>query len=73
MNERFEKIPDPKEIEKEISEFLSKRFKDNVKIVSPVVLQQELALDKSAKSAKKKRKINFDLLPEDQHRLYKPS
>jgi len=65
MNERFEKIPDPKEIEKEISEFLSKRFKDNVKIVSPVVLQQELALDKSVKSAKKKKKINFDLLPEN--------
>jgi len=60
-----EKIPDPKEIEKEISEFLAKKFKDNVKIVSPVVLSQELALDSAEKKPEKKKKINFDLLPED--------
>jgi endopeptidase Clp ATP-binding regulatory subunit ClpX len=65
MAEHNEKIPDPKEIEKEISEFLAKKFKDNVKIVSPVVLSQELALDKSEKGPAKKKKINFDLLPED--------
>ncbi len=60
-----EKIPDPKEIEKEISEFLAKKFKDNVKIISPVVLPQEAALDKADNSPKKKKKIVFDLLPED--------
>jgi endopeptidase Clp ATP-binding regulatory subunit ClpX len=65
MGKRDEKIPDPKEIEKEISEFLAKKFKDNVKIVSPVVLPQELALDKTQKSSRKRKKINFDLLPED--------
>ena len=65
MGKRDEKIPDPKEIEKEISEFLAKKFKDNVKIVSPVVLPQELALDKTPKKNRKKNKINFDLLPED--------
>ncbi len=65
MADHNEKIPDPKEIEKEISEFLAKKFKDNVKIVSPVVLSQELALDTSDKKPEKKKKINFDLLPED--------
>ena len=60
-----EKIPDPKEIEKEISEFLAKKFKDNVKIISPMVLPQEAALDTADKSPKNKKKINFDLLPED--------
>jgi len=65
MGKRDEKIPDPKEIEKEISEFLAKKYKDNVKIVSPVVLPQELALDKTQKSSRKRKKINFDLLPED--------
>ena len=65
MGDKNEKIPDPKEIEKEISEFLAKKFKDNVKIVSPVVLSQELALDTAEKKTEKKKKINFDLLPED--------
>ncbi len=65
MSDQNEKIPDPKEIEKEISEFLAKKFKDNVKIVSPVVLSQELALDSAEKKPEKKKKINFDLLPED--------
>jgi endopeptidase Clp ATP-binding regulatory subunit ClpX len=65
MEKRDDKIPDPKEIEKEISEFLAKRFKDNVKIVSPVVIPQELSLDKPEKQSIKKKKINFDLLPED--------
>ena len=65
MADKREKIPDPKEIEKEISEFLAKKFKNNVKIVSPVVLSQELALDTAEKKREKKKKINFDLLPED--------
>jgi len=65
MKSHNEKIPDPKEIEKEISEFLSKKFKDNVKIVSPVVLHQSLALEKSEPSSDSTKKINFDLLPED--------
>jgi len=65
MEKRNEKIPSPKEIEKEISEFLSKKFKDNVKVISPVVLPQELTLDKGKESPKKVKKINFDLLPED--------
>jgi len=43
MKEHDEKIPDPREIEKEISEFLSKKFGNSVKIVSPIVLPQEAA------------------------------
>jgi len=65
MEKRNEKIPSPKEIEKEISEFLSKKFKNNVKVISPMVLPQELTLDKSKESPHKTKKINFDLLPED--------
>ena len=65
MEKRNEKIPSPKEIEKEISEFLSKKFKNNVKVISPVVLPQELTLDKGKESPQKVKKINFDLLPED--------
>ena len=65
MKERSEKIPDPKDIEKEISEFLTKKFKDNVKVISPVVLHQDLALDASNAASEPDKKINFDLLPED--------
>jgi len=65
MEKRNEKIPSPREIEKEISEFLSKKFKNNVKVISPVVLPQELTLDKGKESPPKAKKINFDLLPED--------
>ena len=57
MNERNEKIPDPKELEKEISEFLAKKFGENVKIVSPIVMPQEAMLDKTKKSGKPKPKI----------------
>ena len=65
MKEHNEKIPDPKELEKEISDFLAKKFGDNVKIVSPMVVPQEAVLDKTKEGGKSKKKINFDLKPEE--------
>ena len=65
MKEQSEKIPNPKELEKEISEFLAKKFGDNVKIVSPMVLTQEAVLDKTKEARKSEKKINFDLKPEE--------
>jgi len=65
MKERNEKIPGPKELEKEISEFLAKKFGENVKIVSPMAVPQEAMLDKSHESGKSKTNINFDLRPEE--------
>ena len=65
MKEHYEKIPDPKEIEKEIGDFISKKFGGSVKIVSPLVMPQEIATEKTAEPSPKKKKINFDLKPED--------
>ena len=65
MREHSEKIPNPKELEKEISEFLAKKFGDNVKIVSPMVLTQEAVLDKTKDAGKNAKKITFDLKPEE--------
>ena len=65
MNTKNEKVPDPKEIEKEIGEFLSKKFGDNVKIVSPIVMPQESMLEKVQSPPHKKKIINFDLKPEE--------
>ncbi len=65
MNERNVKIPDPKELEKEIGEFLSKKFGDTVKVASPIILPQEMALDEAKAPKNKKVKIKFDFKPED--------
>jgi endopeptidase Clp ATP-binding regulatory subunit ClpX len=65
MRSHSEKIPDPKELEKEIGEFLSKKFGDNVKIVTPMILPQEGAVDKVKSPPRQRKKINFDLKPEE--------
>jgi len=65
MKNHDEKIPNPKELEKEISEFLAKRFGENVKIVSPVVMTQEATHDQTKKAGDSGKKINFDLKPEE--------
>jgi len=65
MKEHNEKIPDPKEIEKEIGDFLSKKFGGSVKMVTPLVLPQKVATEKGEESVKKEKKINFDLKPEE--------
>jgi endopeptidase Clp ATP-binding regulatory subunit ClpX len=65
MKEYNEKIPDPKEIEKEIGDFLAKKFGGSVRMVSPLVLPQEVSTEKAEKSTKKEKKIHFDLKPED--------
>ncbi len=58
-------LPTPKEIEKEISDFINKKFKDNVKIISPVVMHQDLALDEPDTKPGSGKPIAFDLFPED--------
>ncbi len=65
MKEKNEKIPDPKEIEKEIGDFLAKKFGGSVKMVSPLVLPQEVATEKVEEPTQKKKKINFNLKPEE--------
>jgi len=65
MRSQSEKIPDPKELEKEIGEFLSKKFGDNVKMVTPMILPQEGRVDTVKAPPRQKKKINFDLKPEE--------
>ena len=65
MNDYNEKIPNPKELEKEISNFLTQKFGENVKLVSPIVMPQEAMADKTMESGNPKPKINFDLKPEE--------
>lgn len=65
MKEFNQKMPNPREIEKEIADFLSKKFGDNVKLVSPMVLPEVTTLEKTEVPPEKKQKINFDLKPEE--------
>jgi len=66
MKTRYEKMPDPKELEKEIGDFLTKKFGDSVKIAGPIIFSQELPFESEKPGpGKKKKKINFNLKPED--------
>ena len=68
MTEKKEKFPDPKDIEKEIGEFLSEKFGGRVKLISPVVLPLEASFDKEEEKEEeppKEKKINFSLKPEE--------
>ncbi|MBU0462267.1 MAG: AAA family ATPase [Proteobacteria bacterium] len=58
-------LQDPKKIEKELGEFLNKKFGGNVKIITSSVLpQQETLLGKSS-SEKNKTLINFNIKPRE--------
>ena len=65
MKEYSEKIPTPKELEKELGDFLSKKFGGNVKVATPILMQHENADDSEQAKPPEKRKINFELKPED--------
>jgi ATP-dependent Clp protease ATP-binding subunit ClpX len=65
MNGSTPKIPDPKELEREISEFLSKRFGGQVKVLSPVVMAEEAPGGTTSETPRRKSKVNFNLKPEE--------
>ncbi len=60
-----EKFPDPKEIEKELGEFLAKKFGGSVKLTAPIVLPQADASDTVETPVRKPFEVHFDLKPEE--------
>jgi ATP-dependent Clp protease ATP-binding subunit ClpX len=60
-----EKITNPKEIEKEIAEFLNRRYGDQVKMMSPLTMVQADESEVEGLSAKKECRIDFDMKPEE--------
>ena len=60
-----EKLPDPKELEKELSDFLTKRFGGSVKLATPIVLPEAAASDTVEKPLRTPDEINFDMKPEE--------
>ncbi len=59
----MEKLPDPKEIEKDISKFLSEKYGGAVRMITPVVLPHSRTAGKEKKPAAS-RLAHFDLTPE---------
>ncbi len=65
MSVHDEKIPDIKEIEKEIGDMLAKKFGSHVKLISPMILPQEAVATKDKEPPREKRSIRFDLKPQE--------
>lgn len=65
MTEFSEKIPDPKELEKELGDFLAKKFGGSVKLATPIVMPQTAKSDEGDPPPERRKTINFDLKPQD--------
>jgi ATP-dependent Clp protease ATP-binding subunit ClpX len=65
MRKKAEKSPSPKEIEKELSEFLAKKFGGSVKLATPVSAPQQEASDNVETPISTPGDINFDLKPDE--------
>jgi endopeptidase Clp ATP-binding regulatory subunit ClpX len=61
----MEKIPDPKEIEKDIGDFLSKKYGGVVKMISPMVKPEVQTEAGDTGRTTKAAEVNFDLKPEE--------
>ena len=63
--EKITATQDPKKIEKELGEFLNKKFGPSVKIISPSIQPQADAVAGKTKDEGKKALINFDIKPKE--------
>ncbi|MDD5204545.1 MAG: AAA family ATPase [Desulfobacterales bacterium] len=66
-NEGSEKLPNQKELEKELSEYLSKKYGNRIKIISPFLFPkaEEAQSDVGQGSEKAGKRPVFDMLPEE--------
>jgi len=66
--EKEQKIPNQKELEKELSDYLSKKYGDRIKIISPILFPQgdPKKTDEGGKAGSKKLGVPaFDMKPEE--------
>ncbi len=61
----MEKIPDPQELEKELSEYLTRKYGSRIKVVGPHWVAKPEKSDGPQGKADKSGRINFDLKPEE--------
>jgi endopeptidase Clp ATP-binding regulatory subunit ClpX len=65
---RKDKIPSPSELEKELNDYLSRKYGDHVRLSVPLVFPDKIGTDLESKKREKdipQPKINFDMKPEE--------
>ncbi len=69
MKDSDSKIPDQKELEKELNEYLGKKYGDRIRLVVPMLFPkpqtEEILKEEKEFDEEKKGKIDFDLKPEE--------
>ena len=68
MAEDEKKVPDQKELEKELSDYLSKKYGARIKVVSPLMLPKEAEEQSEGESESggdAVDKMKFDMKPEE--------
>jgi ATP-dependent Clp protease ATP-binding subunit ClpX len=69
MKDSDSKVPDQKELEKELNEYLGKKYGDRIRLVVPMLFPkpqtEEVSKEEKEFGEGKKGKINFDLKPEE--------
>jgi len=68
MKDSDSKVPDQKELEKELNEYLGKKYGDRIRLVVPMLFPKPQAEEVSKEEKEQgegKKKIHFDLKPEE--------
>ncbi|RLB06964.1 MAG: ATPase, partial [Deltaproteobacteria bacterium] len=67
MSDEIQKIPDQEELERELSEYLSKKYGNRIRIISPANFQAPQTEEDKGERKRKKgvESIDFDLNPEE--------
>jgi len=68
MKDSDSKVPDQKELEKELNEYLGKKYGDRIRLVVPMLFpkpQTEEVSKEEKEPGEEKHKIHFDLKPEE--------
>ena len=69
MKDSDSKVPDQKELEKELNEYLGKKYGDRIRLVVPMLFPkpqtEEVLKEEKELGEGKKRKLHFDLKPEE--------
>ncbi|MEJ5348830.1 MAG: AAA family ATPase [Desulfosoma sp.] len=65
MSDQCQKFPDQEELERELSEFLSKKYGRQIRVISPMMVAHPKAGESKKSSSEKVRQIQFDMKPEE--------
>src|SRR4030042_1685018 len=68
MKDSDSKVPDQKDLEKELNEYLGKKYGDRIRLVVPMLFpkpQTEEVSKEEKERGEEKKKIHFDLKPEE--------